>query len=65
MATPKLRANRRVLRALRQALHAAKMADCTVEEKHKEAMRLYLKTWVVGPLEDAIADMRGEKHSRW
>lgn len=62
---PKLRANKRILQALKFALRHAELTNCSVGEEHKNAMRLYLSTWVAGPLKDAIADMTGERKARW
>jgi len=62
---PKLRANRRILRALERALAAAELQKCGSDDVHKEAMSLYLHTWVAGPLRSAINDMLGKEKSRW
>lgn len=56
-----LRANRDILGALKSALKAAKRERCGVDTEHQEAMRLYLDSWVVAPLEAAIAAMEGDK----
>lgn len=32
-----------------------------MEPEHQEAMRIYLRTWCIGPLEDAIAAIDGDK----
>jgi hypothetical protein len=62
---PKLRVNRRILRALERALSQADLTTCSVDDVHKEAMSLYLKTWVAAPLKAAILDMKGIEKSRW
>jgi hypothetical protein len=62
---PKLRANQRILKALEEALSYAEMKNCSVDDVHKDAMRLYLQTWVMGPLKSAILDMKGIGKSRW
>lgn len=61
----KLRANRRILRTLEQALKSARLDNCGIEEEHQEAMRLYLTTWVVGRIQSAIDDMMGKSKSPW
>lgn len=62
---PKLRSNRRILRTLERALEYAEMTNCSVDDVHKDVMRVYLKTWVSGPLEAAIRDMMGGAKSTW
>ncbi len=59
----KPRTNQKVIRALEYALEQANMKNCAVAPEHKEAMRLYLRTWVAGPIEDALQYLRGEKDS--
>jgi hypothetical protein len=61
----RLRANRRILKALTASLEAAKAAAddseasrCGVEPEHRRAMALYLTTWVIHPLQTALADMQ-------
>jgi hypothetical protein len=63
----RLKANRKIVRQLRDALeHVRAAADptskrCGVAPEHREAMRLYLRTWAIPPLEDAIERMTGVK----
>lgn len=54
-----LRMNQRILAKLEDALASAQLRQCAVAEEHQEAMRLYLESWVVGPLESALKDIRG------
>jgi hypothetical protein len=64
--SPKLRANQRILNAIKFALQHAELGEyCAVEPEHQEAMRLYLQSWVVGPLKSAIEDMKGTRRSQW
>jgi hypothetical protein len=51
---PKLRISYAILAELKEALKHARRESCAVEQKHQDAMALYLDTWVVGPLESAI-----------
>lgn len=57
----RLTINRTILRILKRGLRAAKLENCAVEPEHQEAMRIYLRTWCIGPLEDAIAAIDGDK----
>jgi hypothetical protein len=67
--TPKRRPkiNARIVEKLKSALDAARAAAdptstrCAVDPKHREAMRLYLRTWAVWPLESALEAITGEK----
>jgi hypothetical protein len=60
-----LRMNQRILKRLDDAMAALDAAVdpadqwCTVEQPHREEMRLYLQTWALGPLRTAIAEIRG------
>lgn len=60
----RLRANRAILDALRSARrNAAALIDpdpdmgCVVAPEHKEAVRLYVATWILPQLDRAIAGM--------
>lgn len=49
-----------------EALHAAtdpQSTKCAVAPEHREAMRVYLQTWVEHPLFKAIADIEGYRGS--
>jgi hypothetical protein len=48
------------LRKLEFALKHARMDHCGVEKEHQDAMRLYLDSWVVDPLVQAIGEIKGE-----
>jgi hypothetical protein len=71
MNTPppkRLRANGKIVEKLRRSLDAARAAAdtaptsrCAVDVAHREAMRLYMRSWVIAPLEDAIERMTGVK----
>jgi hypothetical protein len=47
-----------ILAELERALRSARRERCTVAAEHQAAMELYLDTWVVRPLERAIAEIR-------
>ena len=51
------RMNRQILGYLESALSAAKLTNCAVDPEHQDAMRLYLSSWVVGPLESALEEI--------
>lgn len=59
--------NRGILSELKEALRAAQTgadpanSSCTVEAVHREEMRLYILTWVCGPLERAIASIEPKR----
>jgi hypothetical protein len=60
----------RLLQLLEDADRKAAMdKSCVIDDVHKEAVRLYIETWVRGPLKAAIAygkgDLRLEDASRW
>ena len=59
-----MRANLRILKHLADALAAAKLTNCAVDKKAQDAMKLYLDTWVVMPLEEAIKEMTKERVTR-
>ena len=42
--------------AIEYALKQARMdvANCAIDEEHKQAMKLYLDSWVAGPLSQVI-----------
>jgi len=42
------------IRGLKEALSAAKLENCCCSEECKKEIRLYLKTFIVGPIEDAL-----------
>lgn len=53
MSNPKL--PQTVLELLQEADAKAAMGDnCIIDERHKEAVRLYIDTWVRGPLQSVI-----------
>jgi len=56
----RLRINQEAVRNLRAALKAAKRERCGSDQEHQEAMRIYLDTWVVAPLETALAIIEGK-----
>lgn len=58
LTTMRLRANRRIMERLEKALRAARLTNCAVEKSAQDAMKLYLDTWVVGPLDQAIEEMK-------
>jgi len=45
---------------IERAYNSAMLEQCGVDPKAQEAMRLYLKTWVAGPLSSALRYIRGE-----
>lgn len=50
----------KLLELLEEADQKAAMGDnCMIDEVHKEAVRLYIETWVRGPLQSAIAYGKG------
>ncbi len=50
----------KLLQLLEEADAKAAMGDnCMIDDVHKEAVRLYIETWVRGPLQSAIAYGRG------
>jgi len=64
----RLLANEKILDDMKNALrHAESAADtspkssCCVEKEHKEAMALYLRSWVIGPLKRAIQRMESRR----
>jgi hypothetical protein len=63
----RLRVNQAILAELHRALDAAVAGAepdsrrCAVGREHREAMELYLKTWVIGPLKSAIQKMEGDQ----
>ena len=57
----RLRANQKILQRLKKALRAARLTDCGIEFADQDAydqLRIYLETWVAGPIEEAIAAMQ-------
>lgn len=56
--------NSSVIRHLDNAIEAAKLKRCGVEEEHQEAMKLYLDTWVVMRLEGIRRVLVGEQKAR-
>lgn len=63
----RLRISQKTVADLQAALKALRAGadptspSCGVDAVHREAMRLYLRTWVMGPLETALATIIGEK----
>ena len=57
----RLKINETIVAALERALRSAKRDGCGVDKDAQEAMRIYLDSWCVAPLEDALACIRGEK----
>jgi hypothetical protein len=58
----RLKANKEIMRLLKRARAAATLENCGVEPKSaQEAVRVYLRTWVVGPLDAALALMCGDE----
>ncbi len=56
----KLRANQRILADLETALRNAHMGElCSIDQAHKDAVKTYMGTWVIGYLELAIHEMKG------
>lgn len=60
MAKPRLRMNKTARTLIVEALRSAKLERCAVAEEHKEAMRIYLDSWVVGRLEHALEIIDGK-----
>ncbi len=58
---------------LDEAITAAGLTNCAIAEEHQAAMRLYLNTWVLGPLEliaraddgDERAQRRLRNYNHW
>lgn len=68
MSNPKL--PQAVIELLEEADAKAAMGDnCIIDEEHKEAVRLYIDTWVRGPLQAAISYGKGnvglKEASQW
>lgn len=62
----KRRLPKKVRKTLEYALRQAKRKNCAVDEKAQEAMRLYMDTWIAGPLEDVLSwDDGGETYLDW
>jgi hypothetical protein len=66
-----MRINRTIVAELeRVAAHLDALCDvkddsrCSVDPAHKEAVRLYLQSWVTPVLASALSRIRGEKDSR-
>ena len=55
--TKKLRVNKGIEQLLLKALEAAELRSCGVAKEHQLAMRIYLSSWVVGPLREALTRM--------
>lgn len=54
-----------LINVLKEADDSAAMGDkCGVDLVHQEALRLYIDTWVRGPLQDAIAYLEGEQTAK-
>jgi hypothetical protein len=50
--------------AIRSALAAARCERCGVDKEHQQAMELYLRTWVVSPLERALDLIEGRRAAK-
>lgn len=50
---------RLVRHELQQALAAARLENCGIDPAVQEAMRLYLASWVAGPIERVLAWSEG------
>lgn len=59
--TPKkrLRMNERARMLIFEALRSAKLERCSIASEHKEAMKIYLDSWVVTRLELALEIIDG------
>jgi hypothetical protein len=55
-----LKISKLILNNLEAARSAAARERCGVDDASQEAMRLYMDTWILGPLDDAIASIKGE-----
>jgi hypothetical protein len=49
----------RALRATKALVDLTEESRCSVADEHKEAVRLYVETWVIPYMEDAITDLKG------
>jgi hypothetical protein len=49
---------------LEEALRSARMESCSVDPVHKAAMKLYLDSWVVRPLESVLESIRAKSKKR-
>lgn len=64
MKNGRLRINEKIVTNLEDALeHARAGADpqshrCAIAPEHREAMSLYLKSWVIGPLAKALGQIK-------
>jgi hypothetical protein len=58
----RLRINAAAVRDLKAALAAARMEECAVADEHKQAFEIYLRTWVVGPLQMALDVIEGRRN---
>jgi hypothetical protein len=59
----RLRANQHILGNLKEALRACDITNpqvCAVDPAATETMRLYVRSWIEGPLARAIAEMERE-----
>lgn len=58
-------ASKTLINVLKQADASAAMGElCAIDDVHKEAVRIYIETWVRQPLQDAIAHLEGEKSAK-
>lgn len=55
---PKGYLNATQFRRLQEALESAKLTHCGVDQEHQDAMKLYLTSWVVKPLESVLTAIR-------
>lgn len=49
---------------LQEALSAAKLENCCCSEECKKEIRLYLKTFIAGPIEDALIVLTSSRKSK-
>jgi len=55
----RLRMNEKARRLIVEALRSAKLERCGIADEHKEAMKIYLDSWVVTRLEVALEIIDG------
>ncbi len=69
MSAARLKISQEIVRVLDDALAHCNMngsghpepGTCGVDAEHREAMRVYLETWIAAPLSLAIAAINGEE----
>lgn len=52
--------NKTLIEVLEEADRAASLESCGINEVHQQAMKLYIDTWIRGPLQDAIGYLKGD-----